>query len=58
MNKKQEISELKKRLKWVNTDKKFAKKRLKDAKKEVDFLSKEMIEIQDQIISINNLSKK
>lgn len=58
MNKKQEISELKKCLKWVNTDKKFAEKRLKDAKKEVDFFNKRINQIQDQIISINNLSKK
>jgi len=51
------ILELKKCLKWVKTDKKFAEKRLEAAKKEVNFFNKRIIQIQAQIIDINNLSK-
>ena len=53
MTTKQEIAQLKKCLKWVNTDKKFAEIRLKEAEKEVDFLNKRIIQIQNEIININ-----
>jgi hypothetical protein len=51
------ILELKKCLKWVKTDKKFAEERLETAKEEINFFNKKIIQIQAQIIDINNLSK-
>lgn len=54
--KKESITELKKVLKWIKTDKKFAEKRLKDAKKEVEFLNKRLAQTSIQITNFNNLT--
>ncbi len=53
-NEQPHIVELKKILKWAETDKNFAEKRLKQAKKDLELLNKKITQTLIQITNFNN----